>query len=152
MPEKMNWDSAETWQRIVASIVASGVKLDIAKMARYYGTTYDTLENRFRQSGQIKKLAAVMKEEVDGGERGEIKSNRSAPVTPRKIKTPKKDALSNVANGRVAKSSPSKRAVKKQELIETRASSFMEGMGKESFQHDEDFAFTGGDFLGDEEA
>jgi len=57
-------------------------------MAIYFGTTYDTLENRFRK---IKKEAATLKEEVDSGQRGEVKPK---PSTPRKPKaTPTKEAL-----------------------------------------------------------
>jgi len=62
-------------------------------MAKYYGTTYDTLENRFRK---IKALSKVLKAEVDSGERGEVvKPSRSALSTPRKPKTSKKDALNS---------------------------------------------------------
>ena len=42
-----NWDSCETWERMVAALIASGVKLDLKKVAKYYDTTYHTLENRF---------------------------------------------------------------------------------------------------------
>jgi len=63
-------------------------------MAIAYGCTYDTLENRFRA---IKKLAITLKQEIDSGERGEVVApapTKSAPNTPRKPKTPKKDPLS----------------------------------------------------------
>ena len=63
-------------------------------MAVAYGCTYDTLENRFRN---IKKLAITLKQEIDSGERGEVVAPpraKSAPNTPRKPKTPKKDPLS----------------------------------------------------------
>lgn len=58
----------------------------------YFGTTYDTLENRFRK---IKKESATLKDEVERGERGEIAPSRtkSNPSTPRKA-SPKKAALS----------------------------------------------------------
>lgn len=120
MPGKTDWESAETWQRVVASIIATGVKvslcsssllsrsaecflvayrtnrsqLDLKAMATIYGCTYDTLENRFRK---IKKLAVTLKEEANSGERDEIvpeARTKSAPSTPRKPKTPKKDPLS----------------------------------------------------------
>jgi hypothetical protein len=59
----VNWDSQETWQRVVAAIIASGVKvqdldseattlslsltdtssqIDQKQVALYFGTTYDT--------------------------------------------------------------------------------------------------------------
>ncbi|EMC97331.1 hypothetical protein BAUCODRAFT_23648 [Baudoinia panamericana UAMH 10762] len=107
--------SAETWQRVVAAIIASGIKgsdslqIDLKVTATYYGTTYDTLENRFRK---LKKDAAELKKEVESGQRGEVAvpaRTKSAPTTPRKPKTPKKDALSAVANGRIGKTTPSKK-------------------------------------------
>ncbi|KAK5129529.1 hypothetical protein LTR08_003188 [Meristemomyces frigidus] len=117
----INWDSSETWERMVAAIVASGVKLDLKSVAAYYGTTYDTLENRFRK---IKKVAATLKAEVDGGERGEVATRpKSNPRTPRKAKTSKKDALTTVAHGRVTKASPNKKSIVKQEQVEGSASS-----------------------------
>ena len=69
------------------------------EIARYFGTTYDTLENRFRK---IKKLAAELKKEVDDGDRKEVvPARKSNPSTPRKPKTPKKEAL-NCMSLRVA--------------------------------------------------
>lgn len=74
----------------------------------------------------------MLKDEVDSGQREEVKS---APITPRKPKTPKKEALNSmsltlidfvavdanvhlgVTNGRVAKSTPTskkKNAVKRE--------------------------------------
>ncbi|KAK3717746.1 hypothetical protein LTR37_005517 [Vermiconidia calcicola] len=110
-----NWESAETWQRVVASILATGVKIDLRAVATYYGTTYDTLENRFRK---LKKDAADLKTEVDGGDRGEVavpSRTKSAPTTPRKPKTPKKEPLETVANGRITKKTPSKKKMVKEE-------------------------------------
>ncbi|TKA67838.1 hypothetical protein B0A55_09130 [Friedmanniomyces simplex] len=151
MQGKTDWESAETWQRVVASIIATGVKLDLKAMATAYGCTYDTLENRFRK---IKKLAATLKEEVDNGERGDIAVPariKSAPSTPRKPKTPRKDPLSAVANGRVSKASPSKKSGSgiKKEHVESNASSFAEEMDKmnmDSFVHD-DYTFAGGNLF-----
>lgn len=107
----VNWDSQETWQRVVASIIATGIKvrniassinhmslltvfqIDYRQVALHFDTTYDTIENRFRK---IKKEAAVLKEEVERGDRGDNAGGRkSAPATPRKPKTPKKDPLSS---------------------------------------------------------
>ncbi|KAF2718357.1 hypothetical protein K431DRAFT_211717, partial [Polychaeton citri CBS 116435] len=65
----INWDSVETWERLVSSIYASGVKLDLRDVAKYYGTTYNTLENKLRKN---KKDAKVMREEVDSGQRGDV--------------------------------------------------------------------------------
>ena len=109
-------------------------QLDLKTIATYYGTTYDTLENRFRK---IKKDADILKAEVDGGDR--------VPTTPRKSKTPKKDTLSckysdvtieivvksspltrpatAVAHGRVVKASPITKKTIKQGQVEDIASS-----------------------------
>lgn len=88
-----NWESTETWQRLVSSMLATGYKPDLRATATYFGTTYDTLENRFRK---LKKEAEVLKSEVDRGDRVEIitpSRTKSTPSTPRKPKTPKKDPL-----------------------------------------------------------
>ncbi|CAK3831146.1 Hypothetical predicted protein [Lecanosticta acicola] len=120
--EKVNWNSVETWQRVVAAMLATGIKPDLRQTATYFGTTYDTLENRFRK---IKKEADVLKGEVSNGARGEVTApsrQKSAPTTPRKRQTPKKDALSSVSNGRINKSTPksSKKSGIKQEQIDQR--------------------------------
>ncbi|GAB7362081.1 hypothetical protein MBLNU230_g2115t1 [Neophaeotheca triangularis] len=113
----MDWEATETWQRLIAAIYASGAKPNLKLVAQYYGTTYNTLENKFRG---IKKLGEELKEEVDSGQRGEISPIRkkSAPSTPRKPKTPKKDPLASVANGRVAKASAKKGSAIKKEAAE----------------------------------
>ncbi|WPG98683.1 Hypothetical protein R9X50_00147700 [Acrodontium crateriforme] len=112
---KVNWESAEVWQRVVASLIATGVKIDLRQMAVYFGTTYDTLENRFRK---VKKLATVLKDEVDGGERPDLPKGRSNSSTPRKQRTPKKNSLSVVEKSRVSKSTPRKKTIKhKQEVF-----------------------------------
>ena len=70
-----------------------GQKPDLRTTATYFGTTYDTLENRFRK---LKKEADTLKSEVDSGQRGEIATpsrTKSAPATPRKPKSPKKEPL-----------------------------------------------------------
>lgn len=57
----------------------------------FYGTTYDTLENRLRK---VKKDAAVLKEEVASGERPAVPVKaKSEPNTPKKPKTPKKGGV-----------------------------------------------------------
>ena len=110
-----NWESVETWQRLVSSILATGYKVskclpsnlktvtdgydskpDLKTTAIYFGTTYDTLENRFRK---LKKEAETLKAEVERGERGELtvpSRPKSAPTTPRKPKTPKKEPLESM--------------------------------------------------------
>ena len=99
-----------------------------------YGTTYDTIQNRYRK---IRAEAEQLKKEVESGERPEVatpkKGGKSATATPRKG-AGKKDALSSmlplcylllwsitdgfaaVTNGRVSKVSPTKKptAVKKE--------------------------------------
>ncbi|EME81738.1 uncharacterized protein MYCFIDRAFT_87101 [Pseudocercospora fijiensis CIRAD86] len=127
---KVNWDSQETWQRVVAAIIATGVKVDLKQTALYFGTTYDTLENRFRK---IKKESEVLKNEVSNGERSQISTpSRSTPKKP----SPKKDALANVTNGRVTKSTPKKKSSIKQE-------SFNDST---SFDIGDDFSFTNSSF------
>ncbi|KAK4548441.1 hypothetical protein LTR36_009351 [Oleoguttula mirabilis] len=158
-----NWESTETWQRVVAAIIASGVKLDLKAIATYVnpldstGPLNDTLENRFRK---IKKDAVVLKAEVETGKRGEVAPRgKSAPTTPRKPKTPKKGALSSVANGRISKASPTKKRSIKAEQMESNASSVFDNvtdtnMGSfdestlESFDNETQGLFGGGmDFL-----
>ncbi|KAK4501702.1 hypothetical protein PRZ48_007511 [Zasmidium cellare] len=155
---KVDWDSQATWQRVIAAILATGVKVciapafmfdiklitcqvDLKQTAMYFGTTYDTLENRFRK---IKKESATLKEEVERGERGEIAPTRtkSNPATPRKA-TPKKQALSAVTNGRVAKTTPSKNrkagSIKREMSDDGFASTLA------SFTTGEDFSFESSD-------
>ncbi|KAI7597458.1 hypothetical protein KC343_g16769, partial [Hortaea werneckii] len=66
----------------------------------------------------------------DNGERGEVKAK---PATPRKPKTPKKDALSSVANGRVSKTSPTKKkgAIKQEQPANTDTSFFHDTEGSD---------------------
>lgn len=94
-------------------------QIDLKQTAAYFGTTYDTLENRFRK---IKKEATTLKDEIDNGERSGVTTpsrTKSASSTPRKPKTPKKDPLSTVTNGKVTKSTPkSKKGSIKQENLE----------------------------------
>lgn len=69
-------------------------KVDLRATATFFGTTYDTLENRFRK---LKKDSATLQAEVGGGERAEVTPTRtkSTPSTPRKPKTPKKEPLAS---------------------------------------------------------
>ena len=72
------------------------MKVDLRSAAAYFGTTYDTLENRFRK---LKKDATTLKAEVDGGERVEITTpsrTKSTSATPRKPKTLKKGLLESM--------------------------------------------------------
>ncbi|KAK3673548.1 hypothetical protein LTR78_006452 [Recurvomyces mirabilis] len=122
-----NWNDVETRQRVVASIVATGVKINLSEAAKYYGTTYNTFENKFRH---IKKQANELKAAADNGETGDVPTptrTKSVPSTPRKPKTPRKDPLSSVSNGRVTKPSPSKNNVKK-EPNDSLSSSFLQGL------------------------
>ena len=66
------------------------MQLDLKAMAKYYGTTYDTLQNRMRKT---KKIAEEMKANVKDGDGGEATPSKTVPKTPRKAKTPKKDPL-----------------------------------------------------------
>lgn len=81
----------------MASIIASRVKLDLKTVAGYYGTTYNTLENRFRK---IKKDAESLKAEHTDEDGNEAVPNPSpSKATPRKPKTPKKDQLDSKYEG-----------------------------------------------------
>jgi hypothetical protein len=72
--------------------------MDYRSIALHFGCTYDTIENRLRKT---KKLAAEIKGEVERGERDDTSGGRkSAPATPRKPKTPKKDALASMITPR----------------------------------------------------
>lgn len=96
----------ETWKSLVASIVATGVKvssssctcysqltgivqIDLNETAKHFDTTYSTLENRFHP---IKKDAAAMQGGKAGNGGETTPRNKASPATPRS-KTPKKDAL-----------------------------------------------------------
>ncbi|KAI5364943.1 hypothetical protein Slin15195_G044810 [Septoria linicola] len=132
----VDWNSQETWQRVVAAIIATGVKIDYKQVALHFGTTYDTIENRFRK---IKKEAIVLKEEVETGERGQSTPVRKSATfgTPKKTPrdTPKKDPLSTVTNARVSKTPTPKnrKSAIKQEAIESDLidgpSDFDDGLG-----------------------
>lgn len=149
----VNWDSQETWQRIVAAIIATGVKVspfspphpssssssslsyprhhypitnDIfffhrlttryllflssplpsssnlnsqQQVAIHFGTTYDTIQHRFRT---IKIEAIVLKEEVERGERLDESSG-----TPKQKKTKRNNSSSNSTTA-TPKSTPKK--------------------------------------------
>ncbi|OQO04504.1 hypothetical protein B0A48_09426 [Cryoendolithus antarcticus] len=112
---KIDWDSIDAWKRLIAAIHASGIKLDLRQIATLFGTTYDTLENRLRT---IKKDAAVLKDDVTSGKRGEVTPARGTPK-----KTPAKKTglgLDGVTNGRVTKT-PTKSASKKGNGIKAEA-------------------------------
>jgi hypothetical protein len=109
-PGKVSWDSVEVWQKLVAAIIASGVKvrisqsfhsssiqankadnsakIDVSSVASHFGTTYDTIENRLRP---VKKQAKEMKEAVSNGTQDKVVSTRKSPTKP---KTPRKAATS----------------------------------------------------------
>ena len=166
-PGKVSWDSVEVWQKLVAAIIASGVKvrisqpfplisthaskannstkIDVSSVASHFGTTYDTIENRLRP---VKKQAKEMKEAVSNGTQDKVVSTRKSPIKP---KTPRKAATSfdgkiflpslqsllclqslscvAVAEGRITKSTPSKKTPKKDALkLEAMEHSFNSSM------------------------
>jgi hypothetical protein len=129
---KIAWDNLEAYQKLVAAIIATDVKvsstlsspphhitisrlhilpsslriltcllrsqIDIRAIAHYYGTTYDTLENRFRP---LKKMAAQLKADASDDMRS------TKPATPRKPKTqmPKKgDVLASMCSSYLSSS------------------------------------------------
>ena len=100
--ETVHWNDVETWKRLVASIVATVVKvslssctfysqltgivqIDLSETAKHFGTTYSTLENRFRP---IKKDAAAMQGDKTGNDGETTPRTKAGPATPRS-KTPK---------------------------------------------------------------
>ena len=107
---KLSWDTVEVWQKLVAAIIASGVKvsspltfyqlsqpsrrrkqltasqIDVSNVATHFGTTYDTIENRLRP---VKKQAKILQEQVSNGTQDKVTSTRKSPSKPR---TPKKPA------------------------------------------------------------
>jgi hypothetical protein len=106
-PGKLSWDSVEVWQKLVAAIIASGVKvriptlpdhlpnkannsikIDVSSVATHFGTTYDTIENRLRP---VKKQAKELKEAVSNGTQDRVVSTRKSPTKP---KTPRNAATS----------------------------------------------------------
>lgn len=147
----VNWDSQETWQRIVAAIIATGVKVSEPfftsssiflllsyprhhypitneiflfhrlttryllflssplpsfpnlnsqqQVAIHFGTTYDTIQHRFRT---IKIEAIVLKEQVERGERLDESSG-----TPKQKKTKRNNSSSNSTTA-TPKSTPKK--------------------------------------------
>ncbi|KAK6439514.1 hypothetical protein LTR95_004282 [Oleoguttula sp. CCFEE 5521] len=141
---KIDWDSVDAWKRLIAAIYASGMKPDLRQIATLFGTTYDTLENRLRT---IKKDAAILKDDVTSGKRGEVTAARGTPK-----KTPSKKTglglegtllFSNsirswqcVTNGRITKT-PTKSASKKGNGIKA------EALGKIDFFAEEGNGFEG---------
>lgn len=100
---KVAWDSVEVWQKLVAAIIATGVKvrytysssstpvliyvcqIDVSAVATHFGTTYDTVENKLRP---IKKQAKALQEAVNNGTLDKVTATRKSPSKP---KAPKKN-------------------------------------------------------------
>ncbi|CAF9927663.1 MAG: hypothetical protein HETSPECPRED_006641 [Heterodermia speciosa] len=114
-----NWKTAESYQRLLAAMVASqDLKLNFRQIAKYYGegTTYNSIEGRFRI---IKEQAKVLKAAVDNDEPSPAisydNSGNGSESTPTKARgtkntpTPKKD---RVLSGRVGKNSTPSKAPK----------------------------------------
>jgi hypothetical protein len=39
MADTVKWDDVETWRRFLASVAATGVKIDLRETAKYFGTS-----------------------------------------------------------------------------------------------------------------
>lgn len=92
-------DSISIFPRYVATNLTARSQLDLHEVAKMYGTTYDTIQNRYRK---IRAEANEIKQHVESGESPEIvvtpKRARAAGTgTPRKAKGGK-DALSSTFN------------------------------------------------------
>ncbi|KAK4985481.1 hypothetical protein LTR66_008152 [Elasticomyces elasticus] len=117
-----DWKSKDAADRLLAATIASipGMKINVRDIAALFGegATYDSIENRLRQ---VKRTAAVMRQEVDSGARP------SAPPTPKKPRAPKKNVLTGgVATGRVAKSTNSSPTKKRTTPIKKESASSTE--------------------------
>ncbi|KAF2433694.1 hypothetical protein EJ08DRAFT_676492 [Tothia fuscella] len=104
----VNWKSLESYERLLAAIVAAnGGKVDFKLVAHYYGegATYDAIEGRFRKA---KKDAAALAEEAK--DRPVPKSRSDKPAST--VSPPRKKAANGngVKSGRVTKSTPRKGA------------------------------------------
>lgn len=109
----IDWKSQESYQRLLAALVAANDNsIDYKKVAYYFGqgATYDSIEGRFRIA---KRMANDLKREAE--EEGRVMPTsrvRSTTSTPRKPKAQKPNGESSqnsVQSGRVEKSTPSKR-------------------------------------------
>lgn len=106
MPGKgqVAWDSVDAWEKLVAAIFATGIKVqysllprqirqliktqvDISSVATHFGATYDTIENRLRP---VKRRAKGLQEAVRDGKQVKVTSSRKSPSKP--PRTPKKSA------------------------------------------------------------
>lgn len=109
----IDWNAKESYQRLLAAMqAASPQNHNYRLIATYYGegATYDSIEGRFRK---IKADAAILKAEIDNGERPEAPPRTSANSTPRKPRARKPAAEGKaVKTGRVTKAKG--RAIKKE--------------------------------------
>ncbi|KAI9671186.1 MAG: hypothetical protein M1817_003693 [Caeruleum heppii] len=108
----INWKSTQTYQRLLAAIyAASPQNHNYQHIATMFGegATYDAIEGRFRI---IKREAAVLKAEVESGERGPAPPRGSTTTTPKKPRpgngpsTPSstgRNGTQGVLSGRVTK-------------------------------------------------
>ncbi|KAJ9628605.1 hypothetical protein H2203_002506 [Taxawa tesnikishii (nom. ined.)] len=94
-----NWKEPATLDRLLAAIIA-------ANGGRFEeNVTYDAIENRTRvYKKQAKELADQA--QAEGRMDKDMRAVKSTNGTPRKPRTPKKDALHGVASGRVSKRAP----------------------------------------------
>ncbi|OJD31986.1 uncharacterized protein BKCO1_4200073 [Diplodia corticola] len=115
----IDWKSQDSYQRLLAALVAANDNsIDYKKVAYYFGqgATYDSIEGRFRIA---KRMANDLKREAeDEGRQMPTSRVRSTNSTPRKPKAPRPAANTaesssqhSVLSGRIEKSTgtPSKR-------------------------------------------
>lgn len=111
----IDWKSQDSYQRLLAALVAANDNsIDYKKVAYYFGqgATYDSIEGRFRIA---KRMANELKREAEEeGRQMPTSRVRSTNSTPRKPKAqrPANNAESSqhsVQSGRIEKSTPSRR-------------------------------------------
>ncbi|KAK7715975.1 hypothetical protein SLS57_006726 [Botryosphaeria dothidea] len=104
----IDWKSQESYQRLLAALVAaSDNNVDYKKVAFYFGqgATYDSIEGRFRIA---KRMANTLKTEAEEeGRAMPTPRSKSTTTTPRKPKA--KPGQLVVQSGRVQKSPSKKR-------------------------------------------
>ncbi|EKG18328.1 hypothetical protein MPH_04410 [Macrophomina phaseolina MS6] len=132
----IDWKSQESYQRLLAALVAANDNsIDYKKVAYYFGqgATYDSIEGRFRIA---KRMANDLKREAEEeGRQMPTSRARSTTSTPRKPKAQRpttattangESSQNSVQSGRIEKSTPSKR----QRSLDDAAPGSSSGSGK----------------------
>ncbi|KAL1649928.1 hypothetical protein SLS58_001304 [Diplodia intermedia] len=109
----IDWKSQDSYQRLLAALVAANDNsIDYKKVAYYFGqgATYDSIEGRFRIA---KRMANDLKREAEDEGRqmptSRVRSTTSTPRKPKAQRPPAESSQHSVQSGRIEKSTPSKR-------------------------------------------